>query len=56
MLSKLKSYGLAFMGGIVVLMYFIIGQKNRALRKQSEYMIKRKKEEVKALASKKKKL
>ena len=47
MLSKLKSYGLAFMGGIVVLMYFVIGQKNRALRKQAEYMIKRKKEEVK---------
>ena len=33
------------MGGIVVLMYFVIGQKNRALRKQAEYMIKRKKEE-----------
>ena len=56
MLSKLKSYGLAFMGGIVVLMYFIIGQKNRALRKQAEYMIKRKKEEVKELGKQKKKI
>ena len=56
MISKLKSYGLAFMGGIVVLMYFVIGQKNRALRKQAEYMIKRKKEEVKELGKKKKKL
>ncbi len=56
MLSKLKSYGLAFMGGIVVLMYFVIGQKNRALRKQAEYMIKRKKEEVKELGKQKKKI
>ena len=56
MLSKLKSYGIAFMGGIVVLMYFIIGQKNRAIRKQAEYLIKRKKEEVKELGKQKKKL
>ena len=56
MLSKLKSYGLAFMGGIVVLMYFVIGQKNRALRKQAEYMIKRKKEEVKELGKQKQKV
>ena len=56
MMSKLKSYGLAFMGGIVVLMYFVIGQKNRALRKQAEYMIKRKKEEVKDLGKQKQKL
>ena len=56
MLSKLKSYGLAFMGGIVVLLYFIIGQKNRALRKQAEYMIKRKKEEVKELGKQKQKV
>ena len=56
MISKLKSYGLAFMGGIVVLLYFIIGQKNRALRKQAEYMIKRKKEEVKELGKQKRKL
>ena len=48
MISKLKSYGLAFMGGIVVLLYFVIGQKNRALRKQAEYMVKRKKEWLKA--------
>ena len=56
MLSKLKSYWLSFMGGIVFLMYFVIGKKNRALRKQAEYMIKRKKEEVKELGKQKKKL
>ena len=56
MISKLKSYGLAFMGGIVVLLYFVIGQKNRALRKQAEYMVKRKKEEVKELGKQKRKL
>ena len=56
MISKLKTYGLAFMGGIVVLMYFLLGQKNRALRKQAEYMVKRKKEEVKELGKQKRKL
>jgi predicted ATP-binding protein involved in virulence len=56
MISKLKSYGLACLGGIIVLMYFLIGQKNRALRKQAEYMIKRKKEEVKDLGKQKKKI
>ena len=56
MISKLKTYGLAFMGGIVVLMYFLLGQKNRALRKQAEYMVKRKKEEVKELGKQKQKI
>ena len=56
MISKLKNYGLAFLGGIIVLLYFIIGQKNKAIRKKTEYLIKRTKNEVEELGKKKKKL
>ena len=56
MFSKLKNAGLIFLGGVIFVLYFIIGQKNRAIQKQTEYLIKRKKNEVKELAKKKNKL
>ena len=56
MLHKLKNMGLVFLGGVIFVLYIIIGRKNKAIRKKNEYLIKKTKNEIKDLSKKKEKL